>query len=313
MLIDVVPIVRQLLPGLLTHRHPSVACVRTTREKYLVFDGDSSRPACVVEIGEYARLRQIDGILSTLSASCPGAVARPLACTAWGSGEVVHIQEGLAGLPWFRLSDSLRSVAAWDALLQRASAVMHRLHDAIRVVPAWSGTVDLRSALARQVARWQAGTPDLGFEVRRGLGRCLDSLGGLAPMAAIAQHGDFSLNNLMVGRHTLAVIDFEEFGLTRMPLHDAIGLALSFPLSQDGRCPIPLPECVERCVGGATVVRSFDAAVLRGLVLHHLLLRINQSTGQAARARLRATLSTIAARVACDSGNGMASLVLAGR
>jgi hypothetical protein len=313
MLIDVVPIVRQLLPGLLTDPRPSVACVSTTREKYLVFDGNAARPACVVEIGEEARLRQIDNILVRLSSRCPGAVARPLACTAWGRGHVVHIQEGLAGLPWFRLSESLRSVADWEALLERAAAVMHRLHDAVRGVPEWVSTIDLRAALARQVSTWQASAPDLDFAVRRGLNRCLMSLEGLAPMPAVAQHGDFSLNNLMVAPDSLAVIDFEEFGLTRMPLHDAIGLALSFPLSQDGRCPIPLPECVERSIGGSPVVRSMDDAVLRGLVLHHLLLRINQSNGQASRARLRATLSTLARRVACETGNGLSALTLAAR
>lgn len=313
MLIDVVPIVRQLLPGLLTHSRPSVACVRTTREKYLVFDADPARPACVVEIGEDARLRQIDAILAKLSASCPGAVPQPLACTAWGRGQVVHIQEGLPGLPWFRLSDTLGNVAAWDALLQRAAAVMHRLHGAVARVPEWIGTIDVRSALARQVATWHASAPGLDFAVRVGLNRCLEALDGRPPIPAFAQHGDFSLNNLIVGRNTLAVIDFEEFGLTRMPLHDAIGLALSFPLSQDGRCPIPLPECVERCIGGADVVRSFDPPLLRGLVLHHLLWRINQSTGHAPRARLRATLSTLAEQVARDSGNGLAALTLAAR
>ena len=313
MLIDVVPIVRQLLPGLLTNPRPSVACVRTTREKYLVFDGDRVRPACVVEVGEDARLRQIDNILVKLSTRCPGAVARPLACAAWGRGYVVHIQEGLGGLPWFRLRDSLRNVAAWEALLERAAAVMHRLHDAARGVPEWVGTIDLRSALARQVSTWQASAPGLDFAVRRGLNKCLISLEGLAPMAAVAQHGDFSLNNLMVAPDRLAVIDFEEFGLTRMPLHDAIGLALSFPLSEDGQCPIPLPECVERSIGGPAVVRSMDEPVLRGLLLHHLLLRINQSAGQASRARLRATLSSIAERVACDSGNGLSAMTLAAK
>jgi hypothetical protein len=190
---------------------------------------------------------------------------------------------------------------------------MHRLHEAVRGVPEWAGTIDLRAALLRQVATWQASAPALDFAVRRGLNRCLMSLEGLAPMKAVAQHGDFSLNNLMVAPDSLAVIDFEEFGLTRMPLHDAIGLALSFPLSQDGRCPIPLPECVERAIGGSAVVRSMDAEVLRGLVLHHLLLRINESNGQASRARLRATLSTLAERVACDTGNGLASLTLAAK
>jgi hypothetical protein len=74
-----------------------------------------------------------------------------------------------------------------------------------------------------------------------------------------------------------------------------------------------LPECVERCIGGAEVVRSFDDSVMRGLLLHHLLWRINQSAGHTARTRLRATLTTLAERVACDTGNGLSALTLAVR
>src|ERR671912_1227926 len=105
-LIDVVPVVRQLVPGLLRHSKPSVACVLTTHQKYLVFDADASHPACVVEIGDEKRLRRIDRILTSLHARCPREVPQSLACASWGPGTVVHIQEGLPGLPWFRLFDT---------------------------------------------------------------------------------------------------------------------------------------------------------------------------------------------------------------
>ena len=310
MLIDVVPIVRQLVPGILTHPKPSVACVRTTHQKYLVFDGDASRPACVLEIGDEKRLRRIDSILGSLHALCPREVPRPLACASWGPGTVVHIQEGLPGLPWFRLSDTLTTPERWQALLERSVTMMGKFHGAISDVPAWVGSIDLGHTLAEQATLWaSAGSSDA--RLADAIAGCIDSVNGAPPMTAVAQHGDFSLNNLMVASDGMAVIDFEEFGLTQMPLHDAIGLGLSFSMSQDERCPISVRDCVERCIGGPRAAGVFDPGVLRALLLHHLLWRINQSHGLPARARLRATLTSLVERIALAPGNGLSGLTRA--
>jgi hypothetical protein len=310
MLIDVVPVVRQLVPGLLTHPKPSVACVRTTHQKYLVFDADASRPACVVEIGDPRRLRRIHGILTTLHAVCPREVPRPLACAGWGANTVVHIQEGLPGLPWFRLSDTLTTLERWQALLERSVAMMRKFHGAVSGVPGWVGSVDLGSALAEQATLWQA-SGSSNPRLAEAIGGCIDRVSSAPPMTAVTQHGDFSLNNLMVASDGMAVIDFEEFGLTRMPLHDAIGLGLSFSMSQDDRCPISMRDCVEHSIGGPRAVDAFDPGVLRALLLHHLLWRINQSHGVPARARLRAVLIALAEGIAAASGNGLSGLTRA--
>ena len=309
MLIDVVPIVREALPGLLRQSHPSVACVRATHQKYLIFDGDPSRPACVVEFGDETRLRRIDSVLHALHPLCPREVPRPLACVPWGPGEVMHIQQGLPGVPWFRLFETLNAPGAWHALLDRAVAVMSRLHGATAAVPSWAGPVDIAGALAEEarVSRAADELPALDDAVAR----CLDRVGAASLLPAVAQHGDFSLNNLMVASDGIAVIDFEEFALTRIPLHDAIGLGLSFSMSQDGQCPISVRDCVERCIGGPAAIARFDDDVLRALLLHHLVWRINQSRGQAARARLRATLIRLAEAVAMAPGNGLAGFAAA--
>jgi hypothetical protein len=311
MLIDVVPVVRQLLPDLLRHRRPSIACVRTTHQKYLVFDADPSRPACVVEFGYRDRLRRIDAILKSLHGLCPREVPRPLACAPWASGQMVQIQEGLPGMPWFRLFDTLNTTTKWHALVERAVAMMRRFHGAIGTVPAWVGKIHLGHSLAEQARIWGAAGSSHAPRLATALDACIERLRCAPPMPALAQHGDFSLNNLMIDADSMAVIDFEEFGLTRMPLHDAIGLGLSFSMSQDGRCPISVRECVERCIGGARTIASFDDTVLRGLLLHHLVWRINQSQGHPSRSRLRAALTSLAEAVSLAPGNGLAGLAAA--
>ena len=69
-MLEVVPLVRQLLPRLLQSGRPTVACIRTTRAKYLVFDNDATRPACVVDFGA----AKLDGITEITSLEAPHRV-----------------------------------------------------------------------------------------------------------------------------------------------------------------------------------------------------------------------------------------------
>jgi len=289
MMLEVVPAVRRLLPELLTGARPTVACVCTTRPKYLVFDGDPTQPACIVEFGDSARLLRTERILSELAVRLPRRVAAPLACAAWRDGTYVHVQEGLHGVPWFRLGDQIASDAAWRSLLDGAVQTMIALHAATRDVPAWSGAVGAGAALRYEAAASErlgfALAPDVGARVRE-WSATLDDAG---PHPAIWQHGDFSLNNVLVDGTSIAIIDFDEFGGTLVPLHDAFGLALSVGLSQ-ADCPLSLAECIRLAVAPAMVDEAVTAAQLPGLLMHHLLWRLNQSHGLDRRAALARTL-----------------------
>jgi hypothetical protein len=284
---SIVSLVEQLLPGLLQRGDASVACVCTTRPKYLVFNEQARQPACVVEFGPPERLLRVDGILSALHARFPDGVARPLCCTSWRNGTYVQIQEGLAGMPWFRLSDGLTSAAAWRAMIDRAAAAMLRLHAATRDVPEWSGRVLAGEELRRQAALCSRDGSPLSERVLRQVRLWSRELDAAGPMASCWQHGDFSLNNLVVSEKTVSVIDFDEFGGTLVPLHDAFGLALSVPLSQSGSCPLSLADCIAQCVEPARQDEAVDAAHLPALLMHHLFWRINQCHGLERRAALR--------------------------
>ena len=130
-------------------------------------------------------------------------------------------------------------------MLERAVKAMLRLHAATREVPAWSGSVlaGRRAAAAgRACATATRGCSSEPVLARiRTWSQTLDAVG---PMRSCWQHGDFSLNNLLVSETAVSVIDFDEFGGTLVPLHDAFGLALSVPLSQSDSCPLSFAECV---------------------------------------------------------------------
>jgi Phosphotransferase enzyme family len=289
-ILEVVPLVRQLLPGLLQCSRPTVACLQTTRPKYLVFDNDSTRPACVVDFGAADRLLRVDRTLSELYHQMPGGVPRSLCCSPWQDGIYVHIQEGLPGVPWFRVSDGLTTAADWRRLLDRAVTAMLRLHLAIGEVPAWTGRVNVRAELAQQVRLLESRDISLSARALRRVEEWGGVFGGPDSWLGVWQHSDFSLNNLLVSTDSLAVIDFDEFGSTLIPLHDAFGLALSLPLSQEGRCPLSRIDCVSACVEKSLTDDAVAAEHLPGLLMHHLLWRINQCHGLERRAALRRTL-----------------------
>src|SRR4051812_20811595 len=113
MMLEVVPAVRRLLPGLFTGARPTVACVCTTRPKYLVFDADAMQPTCIVEFGDSERLLRTERILSELAVRLPRRVAAPLACAVWRDGTYLHVHEGLQGGASFRLGEPRAGEAAW--------------------------------------------------------------------------------------------------------------------------------------------------------------------------------------------------------
>ena len=248
LMIEIVSLVDQLAPGLVQLESASVACVCTTRPKFLVFNRQSEHPVCVVEFGPRERLVRVDGILSQLHPRFPTGVARPIVCRSWHNGTYVQIQEGLGGMPWFRLSDGLATAANWKAMLDRAVAAMLSLHAATRDVPAWSDSVLAGAELRRQAALCNRDAQLLSGPVLERTRAWSEELDAAGPMASCWQHGDFSLNNLLVSDAAVAVIDFDEFGGTVVPLHDAFGLALSVPLSQSESCPLTFAECIAQCV-----------------------------------------------------------------
>jgi hypothetical protein len=363
-MLQIVPLVDRLVPGLLGHTRPSIVCICTTRPKYLVFNGNTQRPACVVEFGPADRLESVHRVQSELHDRLPNRIPRsiccvphpwkpaltgsapglwepalagsvpdlwepalagsirlkadptacdakadptacvtkadPTACDTKGdptecsakqqASTFVHIQEGLPGTPWFRLSDRIVTAADWERLITRAVTVMGELHDAIAAVPSWMGQIDLGLELTRQARKLEASQIAVSPTLRREIEKCCEVLGAIGAVRGVRQHGDFAVNNLLVSADSIAIIDFDEFGRTLVPLHDAFGLALSLALSQEGRWPLPRTRCVKLCVERSLVDGRIGREHLPGLLMHHLLCRINLCDGVERRARLRQTL-----------------------
>jgi hypothetical protein len=304
-----VPAVRRLLPDLLRDPRPSVACVYTTRPKYLVFDGSADQPACVVEFGETERLSAVEKVLAELSPRLPHTVPMTLRCAHWQAGTSVHVQQGLPGIPWFRLSDRYQTRGEWLTVLDRASAVLRSLHASVRDVPAWTGLVYPGMELRRQAMLCRFRGVALSARVLERVDTWSADADRGGPLKSCCQHGDFSLNNLLVSPQSMAIIDFDEFGRTRVPLHDVFGLALSVQLTQGDATPLTVAACIERCVASARGDEDVPDRALRALLMHHLLWRVNQCDGLERRDRLRQLLLKWADEVAATPETFLGDLV----
>lgn len=300
MILHIPEILARLLPGLRDRGPLSIACVRTTRPKYLVFGARGDHPTCVAQFGPGDEMEWVHSVLTRLRRELPDLVARPLACAAWQGDTWVQIQSGLPGMPWFRLVEKTRSRREWASLGKRARAALERFHGAVRRVPSWSVPVHPGEQLRQQARSCvEHGIPlsGLAHEFIAEAGTHLDDLG---ERPHFWQHGDFCLNNLLVQPSELAIIDFEEFGATAMPYHDEIGLALSLnDFATGGRRLLPedfggLPE-----LAGWPAAR--DADYFLGFLLHHLLWRINQSVTRPTRARIREVLVATVEQLATSS------------
>jgi hypothetical protein len=239
--------------------------------------------------------------LALLHPVLPDLVAAPLACAAWQGDLWVQVQSGLSGLPWFRLTDRVRSAPEWNSLGRRALAALARFHRVVRGVGEWTGLVQPGMELRRQATICEMHDTSLSARARDCIGAAAEQLDDLGTRRHFWQHGDYCLNNLLVSRSGLAIIDFEEFGGTLMPWHDEIGLALSVnDLSSRGAPSLavalgalPMPEHPDW-------PRPSTGCWFRGFVLHHLLWRINQAAARPARARMQSSLSAAIEQLAAE-------------
>src|SRR5205823_8004264 len=130
---------------------------------------------------------------------------------------------------------------------------------------------------------------------------CIEALDELGEVVGFAQHGDFCLNNLLVSEAGLAVIDFDEFGRTHMPLQDEIGLALSFQhFAPRGGRLLPPADDLARMLRNRHGANADAAGHLGGLLLYHLLWRINQTHDWPTRAGVRRSLVAMVEELAAE-------------
>lgn len=291
---SLVAAVRELAPALFVHQRPSVVRIETTRQIFLVFGSDWRQPACVAQVGSREHLERLHAILTTLHDRVPDLVPASLACVPWHTGQYLHLQAGLPGVPWFRLRERLRTVRDWTQLQNRAGQALARLHAAVADSPEWRSHVWPAEHLLRQIKLLTDRDGEWASHTIHAAEQQAHRLQTLGAVDWVWQHGDFCVNNLLIAPTSLAIIDFEEFGATSVPLHDEIGLGLSLhEFSSAEYTWKGAGQCIRACVDPTLRKWPQLSAYLPAFILHHLVWRINQCHERPRRQAVRALLATM--------------------
>lgn len=290
MILDIPAIISDLVPNLIKGSESiSVICIRTTRPKYLVFGEDSDRPALIAQFGDKEALERLHMILSRLHSKVPNLVAEPILLSPWRDNTYLHLQTGLPGTPWFQLTGRYRSREEWAQITFLAHDALERLHVSISSFPDWLERIRPGEELRSQMNICRESGTDLSNAAQDWVARSAEQLDGLDEIRCCWRHGDFCLNNLLVSPSRIAIIDFDEFGETAMPLHDQFGLALSM-IELVPKHLLPPAQETDLCATLSSREQFVTQERLPGLYGHYLLWRINQCHDWPTRVRAKASL-----------------------
>ena len=270
----------------------SIACISTSRPIYLAFDQKSDYPIYVVRKIDGGSALKSHNIHIQLYKLAGNLVPQPIGLYTY-SGEKYDIQHGVRGLPWFQLKSKVRSGEERIRLEKRIWETLKNFQAAI-FQSETNETSNLKphEELNNAYLDYQKAGEALTQNLKKIVEKAISELSREPDSPAVPQHGDFCLNNLIIDTDDITVIDFEDFGITSMPLYDHFTLALSLPSSSDNPANVANIFGVSAIVSAAQVL-GISKDVIHWHFLHHILLRLGQwSTGEK-RAAYRAWLKQV--------------------
>jgi hypothetical protein len=283
LILELPALVSRLIPAQLSEGRLSFVAVHYAKLVFLAFRERSRDPDFVVTVGSEEEVAKLHDVLSKLHREIPALTPESLATAPLPDGRFIHVQSAIPGLPWYSLAGSLRHDAR-RRLHAKALDVLRKLHGAIDAIPAWHSQISPSGELRRQFDLSASNGITLSPAARQLAESCIEHLAGLGEFVSHWQHGDYCASNLMVAGTDLRIFDFDEFGMTAMPLHDQFALAFSVHelASADG-VRRPVAEEVHACIAAELRAKPALASHVRGLLVHHLLWNVNLHHGQPAR------------------------------
>jgi len=198
----------------------STIAVMTAQPKYLVFS-DRDFPNYVVQYGNHESLSNVFKHTQKISELLPDQVPYPMTLVEHSPDNAMLVQTGMEGRPWFNLRSKLKTRRAFVKLTDRIVATLAEFHTAVASQPDWKTNLnpsqELRNIARRYITEAKEPLPKNFPQVLKNQCALLDELSGIE---GIYQHGDFCINNLLVSKEQIGIMDFEHFGTIQMPLHD---------------------------------------------------------------------------------------------
>ncbi len=269
--------------------------VQCTQKVFLVFHSKSKYPIYAAKIGRYETLAHSWQTMNRLAENVTDIIPKPVCFDAWNQEWWMLVSSGLPGDPWFGVSSKLERSQYQDRYLALAIETLNDLHAATFQTSRWRKVICPETVFADRIERVHESRIGLSENTINQLYGHASRLNSLGSIDCHPQHGDFCINNLIYGPDRVYVIDFDEFGQTQMPLHDQMGLAVSFSELAPG---VELtPELIKQT---ATSSRYPDLPTdcLLPLLLHYLLYSLEQTISIPGRQKRQGTLLDLVCRYA---------------
>jgi len=285
-------LVRHLIPSWNEQTNLSIACVSTTNPVYLVFQEYSTHPALVVRMANSEGVRKTHGITEQLFEQVGNLIPKPIALSHFGD-QSFAVQEGAKGTPWFQLCQNISTVDQWDELRARALDALSQLQKGSSAIQEWQTKFSPGEELRDCFEKCTDTKIILPSGIEKQVATMSDNLDKLGEITSFPQHGDYCLNNLIIDNETINVIDFEDFGMTSMPLHDEFSLALSMYALAPSSINTTLLHELTTCTIQRVDIVGINKTMVPSLFLYHLLLRLGEWSLSPQRKRHRAWLLSI--------------------
>ncbi|WP_445426520.1 aminoglycoside phosphotransferase family protein [Alishewanella sp. HL-SH06] len=268
----------------------SFVCIATSNPVYLAIKNGGFAPAFVIKKLQDEQAMNTWRVHQQLYQLLPDYIAQPLG-TNEINGELFSVEKGVAGQPWFQIGQSYATTEAWQRLIDKTISSLSAFQHAVAAHPAWRATETVQSLLMKAFNGYEAAgnktTPQLldYYQLH------LNNLEVKQQVTCTMQHGDFSLNNLLVGADSITIIDFEDFGMTLLPFYDEFNLALS--LADENSDKFSIKRLIASCVAPSLNQTDFNKQLLPMFFLGFLLTKLGSWSASEKRQPHRAWLASV--------------------
>jgi len=266
-------LVKELLPELCNGNSLSIACLCTSNPVYLVFINNEPYPGFVVRISASEEMRKTHLLSEKIYEIAGDLIPQPLSLSR-NDAQYISIQAGLKGDPWFQVAGKYSTPEQWLQFKNKTIDSLTKLHQAVASNPDWNRTCEPGNELRHCYQQCIESGTILPPGVEKQVELFSTQLDNLGKINSFAQHGDFCINNLIIEPDTMHIIDFEDFGMTYMPLHDEFTLALSTYQLAPKTVQASITEDIDLCITHSLEQLNIDRSYIPGFFMHHLLLRL---------------------------------------
>jgi hypothetical protein len=270
----------------------SIACISTSRPIYLIFGQKFKHPIYVIRKINDPHALYFNNIHKRLYQLVGNLVPEPVGIYKY-DGEQYDVQRGVKGAPWFQIKSRFHTKEARTGLEQRMWQTLRTFQTGICAESVKiTNNLQPHEEMRKAYSEYQDTGEIVSSKLKSLVELAISELSISPDCQSISQHGDFCLNNLIIEKNHITVIDFEDFSITEMPMYDHFTLALSLP-----SCGTDLDSAAKVLSQPNIIAAAHSLGIPENIVpwhfLHHILLRLGPWSIGEKRAAYRVWLKQV--------------------